>query len=136
MDIRTKLKYGDRIANIIVNNYLESTITVQFQDNKEIKTVSRRVADTLQKIITPEDEAIDGLLNLRQVNLKVKSIYEHVRTKDLVYLHTIENDMVTYYTVEKIKTKSNGTIYDMTIDNESFAQLNPYSFTQSYKFYL
>ena len=136
MDLRTKLKYGDRIANVIVSNYLESTITVQFEDNQEIKNISRRVASSLEKIITPEDEAIDGLLSLVHLTLKPKSLYEHVTSKDIVYLHTHVDGIVTFYKVEKIKTKSNGTIYDMTIDNESFAQLDPYSFAQSYKFYL
>lgn len=136
MNVNTTLKYTNRIAKIIVSNESEPTITIQFQDNQDIKIISKRVASTLEIIITPEDEAIVGLLSLRQINLKPKSIYEHIRTKDLVYLHIIENGFVTYYNVEKIKTKSNGTIYDITIDNESFTQLSAYSFAQSYKFYL
>lgn len=136
MNVNTTLKYNNRIAKIIVSNESEPTITIQFQDNQDIKIISKRVASTLEIIITSEDEAIVGLLSLRQINLKPKSIYEHIRTKDLVYLHTIENGFVTYYNVEKIKTKSNGIIYDMTIDNESFTQLSPYSFAQCYKFYL
>jgi len=132
MNVNTTLKYNDRVVKIIVCNDSEPTITIQFQDNQEIKNISRRVASTLEIIITPEQEAITGLLSLMNVTLKTKSIYEHIRTKDLVYLHTIKDGIVTYYHVDKIKTKSNGTIYDITIDNESFTQLSPYSFAQNY----
>ena len=136
MNVNTKLKYTGRIVTVIINNDSEPTITIQFQDNQEIKIISRRVASTLETIITPEDEAIAGLLDLRKVNLTPKSIYQHIRTRDLIYLHTVDENIVTFYKVEKYKTKSNGTIYDMTIDNESFAQLSPYSFAKTYKFYL
>jgi len=132
MNVNTTLKYNDRVVKIIVCNDSEPTITIQFQDNQEIKNISRRVASTLEIIITPEQEAITGLLSLMSVTLKTKSIYEHIRTKDLVYLNTIKDGIVTYYHVDKIKTKSNGTIYDITIDNESFTQLSPYSFAQNY----
>jgi hypothetical protein len=132
MNVNTKLKYTSRIAKVIINNDSEPTITIQFQDNQEIKIISKRVASSLEIIITPEDEAIAGLLNLRKVNLTAKSIYQHIRTRDLIYLHTVEDGIVKFYKVEKIKTKSNGTIYDMIIDNESFAQLSSYSFAESY----
>jgi hypothetical protein len=136
MNVNTTLKYNDRLAKIIVCNDSESTITIQFQDNQEIKNISRRVASTLEIIMTPEQEAITGLLSLMNVTLKTKSIYEHISTRDLVYLNTNKDCIVTFYKVEKYKTKSNGTIYDITIDNELFTQLSPYSFAQSYKFYL
>jgi hypothetical protein len=136
MNVNTTLKYNNRIAKVILSNDSEPTITIQFQDNQEIKDISRRVASTLEKIITLEDDAIDGLLNLIQYNLKINTIYEHRRTRDLIYLHTIDNRIVTFYKITKYKVRANGTIYDMTIDNESVNQLSAYSFNQSYKIYL
>ena len=124
MDVNTKLKYADRIAKVIVNNQSAPTITIQFQDNQEIKNISRRVASTLEKIITLEEAAIDGLLNLMNFFLKQKSIYEHIHSKELVYLHNIDSDgLVIYYKIERYKIKANGTIYDFSIDEDPSKKL-------------